>query len=153
MGEQTGIIYSDTMDDFSTPGLVNSFGLAPSEANFIAPGKRPLSSMSPIIVVDNNNQVRLVLGASGGAKIVSAVAQVLLFFCDSFFVSKIKYSMMNFFFLQKVAIKTLWMGMDLKSAIDERRAHHQLLPTYAQLEEGFPNVITHTHSNNTKKKR
>lgn len=141
MGEQTGIIYSDTMDDFSTPGLVNSFGLAPSEANFIAPGKRPLSSMSPIIVVDNNNQVRLVLGASGGAKIVSAVAQVLLFFV--LFLLNQQIYLMNF--IQKVAIKTLWMGMDLKSAIDERRAHHQLLPTYAQLEEGFPNV-NYTHA-------
>ena len=130
MGEQTGIIYSDTMDDFSTPGLVNSFGLAPSEANFIAPGKRPLSSMSPIIVVDNNNHVRLVFGASGGAKIVSAVAQVILVFVLFFLVNQQKFFMK---FIQKVAIKTLWMGMDLKSAIDERRAHHQLLPTYAQL--------------------
>lgn len=75
-GSQTGIIYSNTMNDFSTPGVNNMFGYAPSEANLIAPGKRPLSSMSPIIVVDNSNQVRLVLGATGGAKIISALSQV-----------------------------------------------------------------------------
>lgn len=64
------------MDDFSTPGLSNSFGFVPTEANYIMPGKRALSSMTPIIIVDNNNNVKLVLGASGGSKIISAVSQV-----------------------------------------------------------------------------
>lgn len=77
-GKYTGILYNDIMDDFSTPGLTNSFGFEPSEANFIKPGKRPLSSMCPIIVVDKENNVRLILGASGGSKIISAVSQVLL---------------------------------------------------------------------------
>ena len=52
------------MDDFSSPNMLNSFNLKPSETNLIEPGKRPMSSMSPIIIVDtqSNNDVRLVLG-------------------------------------------------------------------------------------------
>ena len=64
------------MDDFSTPSMVNGFNFVPTEANFIKPGKRPLSSMVPMIIVNKNNDVVLILGASGGSKIISAVAQV-----------------------------------------------------------------------------
>ena len=67
------------MDDFSSPGFVNAFGFVPAEANFIRASKRPLSSMSPLIIVDNHDNVRLVLGASGGSKIISGIAQVMLF--------------------------------------------------------------------------
>ena len=48
------------MDDFSTPGTVNSFGVPASEANFIKPGKKPMSSMSPVIVLDGKGNARLV---------------------------------------------------------------------------------------------
>ena len=64
------------MDDFSTPNLVNAFGYVPSVPNYIKPKKRPMSSMSPIIILNRNNEVRLVLGASGGSRIISSVAQV-----------------------------------------------------------------------------
>ncbi len=63
------------MDDFSTPHLNNYFGLRPSKVNYIKPRKLALS-MSPTIILNRNNTVRLVIGASGGSRIISAVAQV-----------------------------------------------------------------------------
>lgn len=110
-GKHTGIIYNNQMDDFSSPNLVNFFGLEPSETNYIKPGKRPMSSMSPIIILDKSENIRLVLGASGGSKIITAVAQV--------------------------AIKNLWLKKNIKDSIDERRVHHQLYPEYAEIELGF----------------
>ena len=80
MGDKTGIIYNNQMDDFSVPNQINYFGFKEAKANFIKPGKRPMSSMCPLIILDNNDHVRLVLGASGGSKIISAVAQVILIF-------------------------------------------------------------------------
>lgn len=103
------------MDDFSSPNMVNAFGFQPSEANYIRPGKRPMSSMSPTIIVDRKTrEPKLVIGASGGSKIIAAVAQV--------------------------AIKTLWMDMNIKDAIDDMRVHHQLYPTAADFETGFDSV-------------
>ena len=73
-----GFLLNDEMDDFtSKPGKPNMYGLIQSEANAIAPHKRPLSAMTPVIVLQNN-KVRLVLGAPGGGTITNTVLQVLL---------------------------------------------------------------------------
>jgi gamma-glutamyltranspeptidase / glutathione hydrolase len=74
----TGILLNDEMDDFAVaPGVPNAFGLVGGEANAVAPGKTPLSSMSPTIVTENG-QLRLAVGAPGGSTIITTVLQVIL---------------------------------------------------------------------------
>ncbi|MCP3858608.1 MAG: gamma-glutamyltransferase, partial [Phycisphaeraceae bacterium] len=74
----TGVLLNDHMDDFSVkPGAANEYGLLQGTANAIVPGRRPLSSMSPTIV-RHGDEVVLVLGAAGGPRILSSVAQVVL---------------------------------------------------------------------------
>lgn len=73
-----GFLLNNEMDDFTTKvGVINAMGLRQGEANAIVPGKRMLSSMTPTIVLDSVGRVELVVGASGGARIITAVAQVL----------------------------------------------------------------------------
>jgi gamma-glutamyltranspeptidase len=105
----TGILFNNQMDDFSIPGASNYFGLAPSPLNYPQPYKKPLSSMSPSIVLDNRGRVRLIGGASGGPKIITATAQVIL----------------NY----------LGRGMDILSAVVAPRLHSQLLPDHVQVED------------------
>lgn len=94
VSKSTGIVLGNTMDDFASPGASNYFGVRPSEANYIQPGKKPLSSMSPTMVFrstddaaaatggttqsDNWGDLALVIGASGGPKIITAVVQVFI---------------------------------------------------------------------------
>ena len=64
------------MDDFSIPGEKNAYGVEPSESNMIQPGKRPQSSTAPTIFLDKDGEVRLIIGASGGTKITTAISLV-----------------------------------------------------------------------------
>lgn len=106
----TGIVFNDQMDDFSSPNSTNVFGLHPFESNYIKAGKRPLSSMSPTIVVRNsNNRVRLVGGASGGPRIITSTAQVILNFIGK--------------------------GMSILDAVVNGRIHTQLLPEVVGVED------------------
>jgi gamma-glutamyltranspeptidase/glutathione hydrolase len=97
-----GFLLNNEMDDFSArPGVPNQFGLIGGKANAIAPHKRMLSSMTPTIVL-RDGKVRFVLGAPGGARIITAVLQVLL--------------------------NTIDHGMSLEQAVRAPRVHHQWLP-------------------------
>lgn len=115
---RTGIIYNDVMDDFVSPNITNRFNLMPSQFNRIRPGRRPLSSMAPSIFTDSNGDVRLVIGASGGAKITTAIATV--------------------------SIRNLYLGEDIKSSIDGHRIHHQYLPDVIWHEHDFPKSLLYS---------
>ncbi|MCB0350997.1 MAG: gamma-glutamyltransferase [Bdellovibrionales bacterium] len=100
--EKYGIMLNNEMDDFTTrPGEPNMFGLVQGQGNMIAPGKRPLSSMSPTLV-EKGGKVIMAVGAPGGPRIISAVIQVLY--------------------------RVLGRGEELQSAVEAPRVHHQLLP-------------------------
>ena len=99
---KTGFFLNDEMDDFTAkPGSPNMFGLVQGSANAIAPGKRPLSSMSPTLLT-RDGHVFLLLGSPGGSRIITIILQVIVNVVD--------------------------YGMDLQSAVNAPRFHHQWLP-------------------------
>jgi gamma-glutamyltranspeptidase/glutathione hydrolase len=103
-----GFLLNDEMDDFtSKPGVPNGYGLLQSEANAIAPGKRPLSAMTPTIVL-KGGKLFLVLGSPGGPRIISTVANVLMGVVD--------------------------FGLDIQQAVNAPRFHHQWEPDQIYIE-------------------
>ena len=109
--EGLGFLLNDEMDDFSAkPGVPNSDGLIQGAANAIAPGKRPLSSMTPTIVV-HEGKTFLVLGSPGSSKIITTVANVLMGVLD--------------------------YGMNIQEAVNAPRFHNQWLPDVLNVEKWF----------------
>lgn len=106
----TGVLLNNEMDDFSAqPGVPNVYGLVGGDANAVAPGKRPLSSMSPTIVL-KDGEPRLVLGSPGGSRIITSVLQVVL--------------------------NVIVFELDLWEAVAQGRLHHQWLPDEVVVERG-----------------
>jgi gamma-glutamyltranspeptidase / glutathione hydrolase len=111
VAEGTGVLLNNELDDFTAaPGASNAFGLVGFEANLPGPGKRPLSSMSPTIVLKDGEPV-LVTGSPGGSRIISTVLQVI--------------------------VNVLDYRMDVAQAVAAPRLHHQWLPDVVRVEHGF----------------
>ncbi|HLX15935.1 MAG TPA: gamma-glutamyltransferase [Bradyrhizobium sp.] len=111
VAEGTGVLLNNELDDFTAaPGAANAFGLVGFEANLPGPGKRPLSSMSPTIVLKDGKPI-LVTGSPGGSRIISAVMQVI--------------------------VNVLDYHMDVAAAVAAPRLHHQWLPDEVRVEYGF----------------
>ncbi len=107
----TGIVLNNEMDDFSAkPGVANAYGLIGGDANAVAPGKRPLSSMMPTMVLKDGKPV-LVTGSPGGARIITTVLQTV--------------------------VNTIDYGMNPAEAAATPRFHHQWTPDELRIEKGF----------------
>jgi gamma-glutamyltranspeptidase/glutathione hydrolase len=106
-----GFLLNDEMDDFSSKqGVPNMYGLIQGPANAIAPGKRPLSAMTPTIVLEDG-KLRYVLGSPGGGRIITTVGNIFLSASEG--------------------------GLNIQEAVDAPRFHHQYLPDKLYLEPGF----------------
>jgi len=112
MAGDTGFFLNNEMDDFtSKPGVPNSFGLVQGAANAVGPGKRPLSSMSPTIVLGPDGKVFMVTGSPGGSTIITTVLQTIIDVID--------------------------YKMNMQQAVNAPRFHHQWLPDTVMVEPGY----------------
>ena len=117
VADGTGILMNNEMDDFSAkPGTANAYGLIGGDANAVEGGKRPLSSMSPTIVM-KDGKVFLVTGSPGGSRIITTTLQIIMNVIDH--------------------------GMNIAEATEAVRIHHQWLPEQLRVEEGLsPDTIS-----------
>ncbi|KAJ9252946.1 hypothetical protein DTO207G8_4466 [Paecilomyces variotii] len=113
MVPETGIIMNNEMDDFSVPGKSNAFGYVPSPANYIRPGKRPLSSITPAIVTHPNGTLFFVVGAAGGSRIITSTVQNLIHALDE--------------------------NLSAPEALAKPRLHDQLIPNQVTFEYSYDN--------------
>jgi gamma-glutamyltranspeptidase/glutathione hydrolase len=112
ISENTGIILNNEMDDFTAKvGVPNQFGLIQSAKNAISPKKRPLSSMTPTIVVDDSGQIRIATGSPGGPTIINSVLHTVL--------------------------QAAYFGVSVHDAVAAPRFHHQWKPEVLQLERSL----------------
>ena len=104
-----GFLLNNEMDDFATaPGVQNAFGLIGYEANSIKPAKRPLSSMSPTIILNQDGEPLMTIGAAGGSRIITSVLQVIISVIDH--------------------------NLDIQEAINLGRTHSQWIPDVVRFE-------------------
>ncbi|KAI8955724.1 gamma-glutamyltransferase 1 [Xylaria longipes] len=113
MVPETGVIMNDEMNDFSIPGSSNAFGYIPSPANYIRPGKRPLSSISPVIVETPDGKLYFVIGSAGGSRIITATIQNIHHVLDQ--------------------------NMTAPEALAQPRLHDQLSPNQVSFEYAYDN--------------
>ncbi len=119
--EPFGFVLNNEMDDFTHPSAKpNGFGLVQSKENMPEVGKRPLSSMSPTIVLDGDGRVLAVAGASGGPRIITSTMQVLM---------------------------NVLGGMDAGQAVAMPRLHHQWLPDELRFESGYHRLVLNVLGN------
>ena len=112
ISENTGIILNNEMDDFTAKvGVPNQFGLIQSAKNAISAKKRPLSSMTPTIVVDDSGQIRIATGSPGGPTIINSVLHTVL--------------------------QSAYFGVSVHDAVAAPRFHHQWKPEVLQLEKSL----------------
>ncbi|XP_064619300.1 glutathione hydrolase 1 proenzyme-like isoform X2 [Lineus longissimus] len=112
LGTRSGIIFNNVMNDFSKPGISNVYNIPQSDLNYIKPGKRPVTSMSPAIFLDKNGDIKLLVTGAGGNRVLSSLAYV--------------------------ASRVLWFHESLQKAISSPRIHDQWIPPNTNYEKYFP---------------
>ncbi|KAH7304747.1 gamma-glutamyltransferase 1 [Stachybotrys elegans] len=121
MVPETGVIMNDEMNDFSIPGVSNAFGYAPNPANFVRPGKRPLSSISPVIAESPDGKLYFCVGAAGGSRIISSTLQNVMHMIDG--------------------------NLTVAESLSRPRLHDQLVPAVTTFETGYDNgTVEYLHS-------